>query len=138
MGQYRVREWRTKADRYFRLPGKNCMARDVHYFNPEKHIRVQAWFDVVKFPDKPDPLFYPLFNVFNYSETEAEITIGMQLLDQAGDVLIEVKGKAIFKPTKNTEGSYETYISINAEPLSSETVMQTQFVRVVYQRSSGQ
>ncbi len=113
---------------------KNCMARDVHVFNPENDIKVQAWFDVVKFPDKPDPLFYPLFNVFNYSKSDAEITIGMQLLNQSGRVLVEATGKAIFKPTKNTEGSYETYLSINAQPLSSETIMQTRFVRVVYQR----
>ena len=110
------------------------MARDVHVFNPENDIKVQAWFDVVKLPDKPDPLFYPLFNVFNYSESEAEITIGMQLLDQTGRVLIEATDKAVFKPTKVTEGSYETYLSINARPLSSETVAQTKFVRVVYQR----
>ena len=110
------------------------MARDVHVFNPEKNIRVQAWFDVVKFPDKPDPLFYPLFNVFNHSDREVEVTIGMQLLDQAGDVLIEVTGKSKFSPTKKTEGSYETYLSINPQPLSAETVLQTKFVRVVYHR----
>ncbi len=116
---------------------KNCMARDVHVFSPENKIKVQAWFDVVKFPDKPDPLFYPLFNVFNYSETEAEVTIGMQLLDQAGSVLLEATSKAVFKPTKDTEGSYETYLSVNARPLSSESVMRAKFVRVVYQRLSN-
>ena len=115
---------------------KNCMSRDAHFFNPEKDIRVQAWFDVVSFPDKPDPLFYPLFNVFNYSDKAAEINIGMQLLDQAGSVLLEATGKATLKPTKNTETSYDTYLSINARPLTSDTAMQTKFVRVVFQRLS--
>ncbi len=84
----------------------NCMAQDVHVFTPEENFKVQAWFDVVSFPDKPIPYFYPLFNVFNYSNNEAELVVGMQLIDQAGKVLLEATDKAVFKPTEKTEGSY--------------------------------
>ena len=113
---------------------KNCMARDVHVFYPEENIKVQAWFDMVTFPDKPDPLFYPLFNVFNYSESDVEPLIGMQLLDQSKNVLVEATGKAVFKPTKSTEASYDTYFSINAMSITPEIARQTKYVRVVYQR----
>jgi hypothetical protein len=110
------------------------MAQDTHIFAPVESFKVQAWFDVVSIPDKPFPYFYSLFNVFNYSKNEAELIIGMQLLDQAGKVLLEATDKALFKPTQKTEGSYETYFSVNAKPVSAEIANQTKYLRVVFRR----
>ncbi len=113
---------------------KNCMARDVHDFYPEENIKVQAWFDVVTFADKPGPLFYPLFNVYNYSSNAINLRMGMQLLDESGQVLIEGTSKAVFQPTQNTEASYDTYLSVNALSLTADIARRTAFVRMLYQR----
>ena len=113
---------------------KNCMSRDVHVFSPEENFRVQAWFDIVTFADKQVTHFYPLFNVFNYTEEPSRVVIGMQLLDQDKKVLLEVKDKSTFDPTRKTEGSYETYFSVNARPVTAEILNNTKFLRVVFER----
>lgn len=113
---------------------KNCMSREVHVSSPEENFRVQAWFDIVTWPDKQITYFYPLFNVFNYSTEEAEVLVGMQLLDGNETVSLEATSKSRFAPTKQTEGSYETYLSINAQPVTMEIAKKTRFLKVLYRR----
>ena len=110
------------------------MGQDVHVFTPEEGFKVQAWFDVVTRKDGSFASFYPLFNVFNYSASAAEVVVGMQLLDQAGKVLVEATDTAVFEPTEQTEGSYETYLSIIAVPISVDVANQAKFLRVVFRR----
>jgi len=113
---------------------KNCMARDVHVFSPEKNFKVQAWFDIVNQEDQQITYFYPLFNVFNYTQKQSQILIGMQLLDQDKNILLEAKDNSLFDPTQNTEGSYETYFSVNAKAMTLEIVKNAKFLRVIFQR----
>ena len=113
---------------------KNCMSRDVHVFSPEENFRVQAWFDITSLEDGRKTFFYPLFNVFNYTRAQARVVVGMQLLDRDEQVLLEVKGESLFEPTQQTEGSYETFVSINARPVTAEIVAQTKFLRVIFER----
>ena len=113
---------------------KNCMSQDVHVSSPEENFRVQAWFDIVTFADKKVTYFYPLFNVFNYTQEPSQVVVGMQLLDQDKIVLLEAKGKSMFNPTRNTEGSYDTYFSVNAKPVTAEIVKNARYLRVVFER----
>ena len=113
-----------------------CFSKGLHEFNAEDKVKVQAWFDAVKLDPKDNTKFFPLFNVYNYSEKIIEAEIGMQLLDINDKVLIEIKSPYSFKPTQKTEPSYETYISLGAQPLSPDMLKAAKFVRVVYENNS--
>jgi hypothetical protein len=113
---------------------KNCMARGIHKFSPEDSFMVQAWFDIVRREDTQTTYFFPLFNVFNYTQIESEVLVGMQLLDQNKKILLEVKDKRLVSPTQETEGSVETYISLNANQVTVEIVKNTRFLNVIFRR----
>ncbi len=116
--------------------GSNCFSKGLHEFNAEEKVKVQAWFDAVELDQKGITKFFPLFNIYNYSKKIIEAEIGMQLLDVNDKVLIEIKSPNSFKPTKKTEPSYETYISLPAKPLSPDILKATKFVRVIYENKS--
>jgi hypothetical protein len=58
----------------------------------------------------------------------------MQLLDQNKKILLEVKDKRLVSPTQETEGSVETYISLNANQVTVEIVKNTRFLNVIFRR----
>ena len=95
-------------------------------------MKILAWFDIVYLGSKQTADFFPLFNVYNYGNEAIDIEIGMQLLDKNEIVLIEIGAKYVFKPTKKTKPSYETYRSLNANPVSADIILKTKFVRVEY------
>lgn len=105
---------------------------EVHEIVPEENIKIQAWFDIVNWEDKRGTKFYPLFNVYNYTKSTAQVLIGMQLLDKDKAVLTEISGSKSFEPTKKTEPSYETYISLNAKSLTEDVIKNTRFLNVLY------
>jgi hypothetical protein len=113
---------------------KDCFARDVHVFIPEENIEVQAWFDVVTFDHNPKLLFFPLFNVYNRTQSPIEVSIGMLLLDKDKSKLLEIIGIKAFNPTETTEPNSDTFLSINAEPLTVEIIRNTKYLRVMYRR----
>ncbi len=112
--------------------GNNCFSVIIHTFNPEEKVKVQAWFDIYHWTGEKEPDFYPLFNVYNYFEKPITPEIGMQLLDEKGTVLIEIKDKREFQPTTKTEPSYETYVSLGAKPLTKKELEEARFVRMLY------
>ena len=114
---------------------KSCMSNDlIIEFVPENNVKIQAGFNVIHWNDGGGTKFYPLFQLYNLTEKPFQIIIGMQLLDKNKSVLIEAKQSKLMNATKNTKPSYETGLSINAEPITKEIIKNTNFLRVLYSR----
>ena len=106
---------------------KDCFSRGVHEFKPEVNIKIQAWFDIIRWEGKRGTKFYPLFNVYNFTGKASEILIGMQLLDKNKKMIAEAKFRKSFKPVNSNEPSNETYISINAVSLTDKVIEDTKY-----------
>jgi hypothetical protein len=114
---------------------KSCMSNDpILEFTPESNVKIQAGFNIVHWNDGGGTKFYPLFQLYNLTEKPFQIIIGMQLLDKNMSVLIEAKQVKLLNATKNTKPSYETGLSINAEPITKEIIRNTKYLRILYSR----
>ena len=113
---------------------EDCYGRDAHIFSPEENLEIQAWFDIVNFPDEKTTNFFPLFSVSNSTQKQFEVTIGMQLLDHDKKILVEAKWERHFDSVQSTEGSDEIFVSVPAEPVTLEIVRDAKFLRVIFRR----
>jgi hypothetical protein len=117
---------------------KNCQTNQIIYeFNPEANVGLQFGFNVVHWGGARGTRLYPLFQVYNHNKTAIAVVIGVQLLDANKSLLLEISQNSEFKPTTRTKPSYESYLSVNAKPVSGEILKQTRFMRVVYRRNGS-
>lgn len=107
------------------------------YIN-EENLRIQAWFDIVRFKDEEMHSFFPLFNVFNLGTSPISVELNMALLNSDKDVLAERSFSYDVVPySGNGDPSKESFISMNAVPIEKENIANVSFVRVSHHLDSA-